>query len=70
MVVEFLEGLGVGFLLENRGKFSSTKVSSSIFFFFPFFLVPKKGVWIKGNFKRVFCRVFLVELSSRLAVDT
>lgn len=33
MVVEFLEGLGVGFLLENRGKFSSTKVSSSIFFF-------------------------------------
>lgn len=35
MVVELLEGLGVGFLLENRGKFSSTKVSSSIFFFFP-----------------------------------
>ena len=33
MVVELLEGLGVGFLLENRGKFSSTKVSSSIFFF-------------------------------------
>ena len=31
MVLEFLKGLGVGFLLENRGKFSSTKVSSSIF---------------------------------------
>lgn len=43
MVVELLEGLGVGFLLENRGKFSSTKVSSSIFFFFSLLLGTEKG---------------------------